>query len=298
VTLAQAPSWTLHLLGCERVLINSVRIDNQLDVPNCDGIDPDHCRDVEIKNCNIRCGDDAIVVKTTGNNSIFGPSKHIRVSDCVIETQDSGVKVGTETTQDISDIRFERCSIKTSSRGCTIQLRDQGNVSKILFKDIDFISRYYSAPWWGRGEGISLTAVPRTSDTKLGQLSDVKIVNVTGYAENSVRINGCPASRIRDVQLENVKVVIDRWTKYPGGMWDNRPTSAVPEFEEKGTPGFSVRYADNVSFRKCELKWGTNCPDYFSHALVAESVSKLDHSGLRGNAVRADLLPVVIGDGR
>jgi polygalacturonase len=65
VTLNQAPSWTLHLVGCEGVLVDNVKIRNQLDVPNCDGIDPDHCRDVEIRNCHIVCGDDAVVVKAT-----------------------------------------------------------------------------------------------------------------------------------------------------------------------------------------------------------------------------------------
>ena len=53
VTFFEAPSWTLHLVGCTGVLVDRVKIRNQLDVPNCDGIDPDHCRDVEIRNCDI-----------------------------------------------------------------------------------------------------------------------------------------------------------------------------------------------------------------------------------------------------
>ena len=40
VTFRHAPSWTVHLLGCRRVLVDHVTIENQLDVPNCDGIDP------------------------------------------------------------------------------------------------------------------------------------------------------------------------------------------------------------------------------------------------------------------
>ncbi|HYP15762.1 MAG TPA: glycosyl hydrolase family 28 protein, partial [Opitutus sp.] len=74
VTMAQAPSWTLHLMGCEHVLIDAVKIRNELDVPNCDGIDPDHCRDVEIKRCDIACGDDAIVVKATRAGAHYGGS--------------------------------------------------------------------------------------------------------------------------------------------------------------------------------------------------------------------------------
>jgi hypothetical protein len=284
LTLSQAPSWTLHLLGCEHTLVDGIKIRNQLDVPNCDGIDPDHCRDLEIKNCHIVCGDDAIVIKTTRQGAVHGPSSNIRVRDCVIETQDSGLKIGTETTQDISDVRFERCEIKTGCRGLCIQLRDEGNVSDIEFRDITFTSRYFSDPWWGRGEAISLTAIPRTLETKIGTIHDVRIVNVTGRAENSARLSGSAASRLRDVRLENVDITLDRWTKYRGGLWDNRPTTAMPGIEEHGNPAYSLRHADRVTLANCRAAWGKNPPDYFTHALEAEDVTELAYPGFTGEA--------------
>ena len=284
VTFFEAPSWTLHLAGCTGVLVDRVKIRNQLDVPNCDGIDPDHCRDVEIRHCDIACGDDAIVIKTTRQGAAYGGSENIVVKDCVIETQDSGVKIGTETVADIRGIRFERCEIKTGCRGCTIQLRDAGHVSDVEFRDIKFTARYHSAPWWGRGEAISFTALPRTPETKVGTISNVRVVNVTGRAENSVRISGSPQSRIRDVRFENVALTLDRWTKYPGAVWDNRPTSAQPGLEPHATPAIHVRHADHVSFQDCRVAWGPNPPDYFTHALEAENVTGLDHAGLQGAA--------------
>ena len=216
ITFSEAPEWGLHMVGCEGVLVDNLKVRNLLDVPNCDGIDPDHCRDVEIRNCHIICGDDAVVVKATRQGADFGPCTRIVVKDCVLETQDSGVKIGTETTQDIHDIVFERCEIRTSSRGLTIQLRDEGNVYNVDFRGIKFISRYHSDPWWGRGEAISLTAIPRAPGTKIGTIHDIRIQDVSGRAENSVRINGTPESRIRNVSLENVAVTLDRWTSYRG----------------------------------------------------------------------------------
>jgi len=94
ITFAEAPEWGLHMLGCEHVLVDKVKIRNLLDVPNCDGIGPDHCRDVEIKNCDIVCGDDGIVLKSTRQTTDYGPCSHIRVKDCVIANQDSGLKIG------------------------------------------------------------------------------------------------------------------------------------------------------------------------------------------------------------
>ena len=218
----------------------------------------------------------------------YGASENIRVRDCILETQDSGVKIGTETVSDIRGIRFERCAIKSGCRGCTIQLRDEGNVSDVLFRDITFVSRYHSAPWWGRGEGISLTALPRTKETKVGRISNVRIENVTGRAENSVRISGCAESRITDVTLERVAVTLDRWTKYPGAVWDNRPTTAYPALEEHPTPAIHVRHADRVTLQDCRVEWGAKRPEYFTHALQAQDVTELRHPGFRGDAAHPE----------
>jgi polygalacturonase len=288
ITFSEAPEWGLHMIGCEHVLVDNLKIRNLLDVPNCDGIDPDHCRDVEIRNCNIVCGDDAIVIKATRQGADYGPSANITVHDCVIQTQDAGVKIGTETTQDVYDIRFERCEIRSSSRGLCIQARDEGSVYNIDFRDIQFVSRYHSDPWWGRGEAISLTAIPRGPQGKIGTIHDVRIQNVSGRAENSVRVQGAKESRIRGVTLENVAVTLDRWTEYPGGLFDDRPTTAYPGIEPHGNPGFSIRYADNVVLKHCSVKWGDKRPDYFTHALEAEAVTGLELTGFTGEAAHPD----------
>jgi len=288
ITFSEAPEWGLHMIGCEHVLVDNLKIRNLLDVPNCDGIDPDHCRDVEIRNCNIVCGDDAIVIKATRQATDYGPSANIRVHDCVIQTQDAGVKIGTETTQDVHDIRFERCEIRSSSRGLCIQARDEGSVYNIDFRDIKFVSRYHSDPWWGRGEAISLTAIPRTAQTKIGTIHDVRIQNVSGRAENSVRVQGSKESRIRGVTMENVAVTLDRSTQYTGGLFDNRPTTAYPGIEQHGNPGFSIRHADNVVLKHCSVKWGDKRPDYFTHALEAEAVTGLELTGFAGEAAHPE----------
>ncbi len=288
ITFGDAPFWGLHMLGCKNVLVDHLIIRNRLDVPNCDGIDPDHCQDVEIRNCDITCGDDAIVVKTTRQTNDFGPSANIHVHDCALRTQDSGLKIGTETTSDIHDILFERCKILTGSRGLTIQLRDEGNVCRVTFRDIKFISRYYSNPWWGRGEAISFTAIPRTNTTVLGCLSNVVVQHVTGRAENSIRVQGTRESRIQNVRFEKVSVTFDRWTKYAGGQFDNRPTRVYEPLEKHGNPGFSLRNADNVTLSNCSVRWGGSRPDYFTFALEAESVTNLSLTGFQGKAAHPD----------
>jgi hypothetical protein len=289
ITFAEAPNWGLHMLGCDGVLVDNVKVRNLLDVPNCDGIDPDHSRNIEIRNCNLVCGDDGVVIKCSRQPIDYGECANIHVHDCVIETQDAGLKIGTETTSDIHDIRFERCQIKTSSRGLCIQLRDEGNIYNIDYRDITFTSRFYSNPWWGRGEAISFTAIPRNPTSKPGTLHHVNVQNVTGHAENSVRICGSAQSRVHDVTLDRVSVTLDRTTQYKGALFDNRPTTAITAIEPHDTPGFSIEHADNVTLRNCSVAWGANVPDSFTYSVEAKDTTGLKIEGLKGEAAHASL---------
>jgi len=94
---------------------------------------------------------------------------------------------------------------------------------RTLYKDIDLVSRYHSDPWWGRGEAISLTAIPRDPNFPIGTLHNIHFDNIRAKSENSARISGSTKSRPHHITLNNVALTLDRWTKYKGGIFDNRP---------------------------------------------------------------------------
>lgn len=294
ITIASAPYWGLHLLGCAHVGVERLIVRNNLAVPNCDGVGIDHCRDVEVRDCRIQAGDDAIVVKTTpGDGHRYGAARRIRVRDCELITQDAALKIGTETTEDISDVRFERCRVLSSGRACAIQLRDQGNVSDVTFADITFQSRYFSRPWWGHGEAISVTALPRDETTAAGTVSGVTVRRVTGCAENSIRLDGSPRSRLRDIVLDGVRVWLSKWTSFPGGVYDNRPTTALPELVPHDTVGIHIGHADRVTVRDTRVAWGDGRPPYFSHALEAEDAAGLTLDGFHGESAHPGRYPAI-----
>jgi polygalacturonase len=296
ISFGHSPNWGLHLLGCERVLVDKVTIRNYMDVPNCDGIDPDHCRDVEIRNCDIVSADDAIVIKTSEQTIDYGPSHNIVVKDCRVTSRDSGLKIGTETFQDISKIRFERCVVVNAGRGPTITHRQPGNIWDIEFNDIQLTAEHHAARWWGWGEAVSISVRPRVTGAKVGTLRDVRLRNIRGKAENSVRIDGSPDNLIQDVLLDNIDITIDKWTAYPGGRFDNRPTPAEVEgLEPHDTPVFSLRNAERVLVKDCHARWGSNRQSYFGSALEAENVKdlKIEHfDGIASDPAKDN--PVVI----
>ncbi|HRG93657.1 MAG TPA: glycosyl hydrolase family 28 protein, partial [Chitinophagaceae bacterium] len=49
--------WTIHLIGCDDVVISGLTLLNSLKVRNSDGIDLDHSRNVRISDCYIESGD-------------------------------------------------------------------------------------------------------------------------------------------------------------------------------------------------------------------------------------------------
>ena len=86
------------------------------------------------------------------------------------------------------------------------------------------------------------------------------------------------------MRFENVALTLDRWTKYPGRVWDNRPTTAMPDLEPHDAPAISVRHADYITLQPCRAGWSANSPDYFTHAIEAENVTGLTHLEFKGEA--------------
>ncbi|HTB86226.1 MAG TPA: glycosyl hydrolase family 28 protein [Candidatus Sulfotelmatobacter sp.] len=284
ITIEDAPSPGLQLLRCDNVLLYNLTVKNRLDVPDTDAIIADHSRYVGINNCDLACGDDAIVIKSTRQTNELGECANIHVQDCKIQTQSAGLKIGAETTGNIHDITFDRCQIISSGRGLCIQLRDEGEISDVTFRDIRLASRYHADWWWGRGEAISFTAYPRDAGTKIGKLHDVLVQNVSGRAENSVRINGSTNSLIRNVRLDNVGFVFTRWSKYPGAVYDNRPTRTHVPLEPHVMDAFNLRFAENVTLSQCSAIWVTNSPDYYRDSVGTEDSKAVKIIGFRGES--------------
>lgn len=158
VRLTNCAFWTVHLVGCKDVLIDGIRLLNNLKMANSDGIDPDHCQNVRISNCHIECGDDAIVLKNSGDYKKYGPCENIVVTNCTLVSTSAAIKFGTEGESDFRNILVENCCISRSNRGISIQIRDNGNVENVIFSNIIMETRRFSYEWWGRAEAVCLTA--------------------------------------------------------------------------------------------------------------------------------------------
>lgn len=245
VTLQRSAFWTLHLIGCKDVLIDRIRILNNLLLTNCDGIDPDHCQDVRISNSYIQCADDGIVLKNTEHYRKYGPVENVSVVNCDIVSTSGAIKFGTESVDDFKNIIVSSCNIHNTNRGITIQLRDGGKMENCIFSNLNISTRAFSKiNWWGAGEPINITALKRNEKSKLSEIKHLIFNNINCDCENGILIKG-EDNNISDIKFNQVYLNLSNKSKWQKNIKDFRPYYK-DEFEEGKINCLYIREAKNI----------------------------------------------------
>lgn len=222
VALQRSAFWTVHLVGCDHVLIDSININNNPIFTNSDGIDPDHSKNVKIINSIISCADDCIVLKTTNFSSKYGNCENIEVSNCILKSTCAAIKIGTESFNDFNNIYVHDCNIIDTNRGISIMLRDGASLKNARFENIKIQSHLVNPIfWWGRSEVISITNIKRNSEFILGSVDNLTFKNIDSTSENGITIVG---DNLSNIEFDNVKLNIVNKTKWPKKDLDLRPS--------------------------------------------------------------------------
>jgi hypothetical protein len=295
VTLQDGALWTLRLSGCEDVTIHSIHIENDLRLPNNDGIDLDRCRNVRISDCHIVCGDDCICLKTCLETAEFGPCENITVTGCTLESTSSALILGAECRSPIRNVIFDACVIRSSNRGLAIHLSEESDIENVLFSNMLVETRLFHNKWWGHGEPIYITAIPWDAERRIGRVRHVRFSNVLARSENGVFIMGWPSAVVEDILLENVRVELERWSSWPGGKQDIRPHPGGDMLLEQPTSGFFIQDARQVTLRNCEVVWGGEGaqPAEFRHALETHHVEGLSIENFHGESAHPETYPAI-----
>lgn len=253
VTLTGSAFWTTHLVGCEDVLIDGMKILNNLRLANCDGIDPDHCKNVRISNCHIESADDSIVFKNTGSARQYGTCENIVVTNCTLISTSAAIKFGTESEDTFRNINISNCVISRTNRGISLQLRDGGSIENVNFSNISIETRRFSEHWWGEAEPIAITCLDRKPGVKAGKIKNIRFHNIDCKGENGIFIYGMDENRIENLCFENVKVELVNQTDWAKKDYDLRPCEGEGMLSE---PMHAVycRYADRVVFRNLDVE--------------------------------------------
>lgn len=255
ITFRDAAFWTLHMAGCNRVIVDGVRILNDQRAPNNDGIDPDTCKDVVISNCIVVTGDDAIVVKNTPPMAKrYGACENVVISNCVLASRDSALKVGTETGSAIRNVILSDCVFRDCSRGVGIWVRDGATVEDIHVHHVSGATRQYAdsyrdgrrGGWWGKGEPIFLSATSRATPSveHPGTIRNVTFDHIAMTSESCVFIAGEADAPIENVRISDLDLTLRAQGTQPARWFDEQP-SARGVYEHE-IPTVYVRSASDV----------------------------------------------------
>ena len=285
ITIRNASSYNISLLGCDFVAIDGVTIQGGLS----DGIDPDCCRHVRISNCSIESVDDAICLKTSGSLGERRPTEDITVDNCILRTASIHFKCGTESCGDFRDIAVSNCifeggmGMRHGNPGIALYTTDGGAldgvvVSNIEMRDVDTplaILRGDRDSCGGDGAGV---------------LQSVQIANVvaTGAKLPSV-IAGYPGAPVSGIGIDGFSVgmaaggpgpaLLDEIPERPAFYPDPTMFGALPAC------GLFLRHVEELRLRDFAIK-----PVAADERplITADDVSALELLGFTGRA----------GDGR
>jgi polygalacturonase len=281
ITIKNAPSWTVHPAGCEDLIIDGISILNDWNVANNDGIDLDHCRNVQVANCHIDTADDGIVLKNTPNFAAYGRSENITVTGCTIASRSCALKLDEAyAPPGIRNVIFDACVIYRSNRGLCIQSRDAGDIENVLFSNLTIETELQPGKWWGAGEPIHLSHLPRNPQTKLGHVRHIRFENILCRGENGVYIHGSAMQPVEDVEFNNVRVEIGKTTAVPGGFYDDRPIGSGLGGEFAGVytnaiAGIYAREVNGLTLRNTRVVWDVPKDPVYGRDIDLSKISNL-----------------------
>jgi len=297
VTFKDSPEWTIRFGECDNVLVDGISIYNNLMVPNSDGIHCTASRNIRISNCDIRAGDDAIIVtgfpnsigvdgsdeerdQGLGQNQIgnhSGYAENVTVTNCVLQSRSAGIRIGYGTVP-IRRCVFENIVIYGSNRGIGIFARDHADISQIQFNQIIIQTRLHSGHWWGNGEPIHISAIPQNREIPVGNISDISIRNIAAEAETGMVIYAHQSGLIRNVRLENVtlRVMPGKYVADYGGNLDLRPSMGKElSIFQYDLPGLLIKNIQHLEVTHFDLTWMPDMADFYKNGITIEGSSDI-----------------------
>lgn len=283
--VVDAPYWTFLIVHCDRVTVTGLSINNNLLIPNNDGIDIISSSNVNVSDCIITCGDDAIVLAgyahhfgDPGFKNILKPSQNINVSNCILQSRSSAIRIGGWDQNHMSNYNFDNITIFDSNCGINITVRDSGSVQNVNFSNIHIETRMHTGDWWGNGEPIKISALRGVPDSPIGIIKNIHFNNITCRGENAILMYASEETKLQNIYFTNFDFVLRKSAldKVSGGNFDLRPnTVAGKEIYESDVPVVYIENAENIFFNQGSITWdGVEAP-YYTYAIEAVKVNNM-----------------------
>jgi hypothetical protein len=290
--ISNSPFWTVHFADCDGVIVSGIKLWNNLMVANGDGLDFTSCRNVMISECDIRAGDDAIVLAgydhhfdLPGYKRLKHPSENITVTNCTLQSRSSGIRIGGADQNSMRNYVFSNLVIDGSNRGIGVFLRDKGSIEDVIFNNIIIKCRLHTGDWWGNGEPIHISAVRNTEEVTLGKIHNLKFSHIFAEGESGMLIYGTPESVIENLTFHDVSFHLKESPLNPiaGGNFDLRPVlDNKLQLFSHNMPAIYAQYVKGLEIHDFNLTWDDMQESYFTCGLEVDHFENVLIQGFHG----------------
>lgn len=230
-TVKQSPAWCIHLIYCNKVSVNGIKISTKWDeegkcynIANGDGLNPDSSSNVYIFNSDISSQDDCIAIKSgrgEEGRQMGIPSENIRITNCRFKSG-FGVAVGSEMSGGVRNVLVQDCEFSNTYSLASVKApRSRGGIiENIRYEDITFSnnSTEHKDCKWFRGaiyidqfyshevfDPDTLEEVDEGTST----IRDISFCNIELHtvAGNAIYMSGLPENSLKGIKLKNINAV-------------------------------------------------------------------------------------------
>ena len=283
ITILKTPGWAIHPKNCERVKIRGINLINNFNAINTDGIDPDSSRNVIISDSYIEAGDDCIVLKTTNRGGITSPSENVTVTNCVLLSAASALKLGTESWGDFRHCVFSNCVIRQARTGIALLAKDGGAMEDVRFQNITMQTQ----PKWGKGVEwpIEIDIEKRAENSRLSHIRDVALSDISMVTRGRVLIEGMPESLIDTLTMRNVIMRITGYEQIKGAHKNRGGNGGLANAVDFGSVPAALIFgnARNIDLDDVRVLWPEGSAEDRS-GLFTSNVTGLNTSNMHAPA--------------
>ena len=142
VKVLNSPMWNIHPVLSENITVDNVTIIGH--GPNNDGVDPESCKNVLIRNCYFDTGDDCIAIKSgrdeDGRRIAVAAENHI-IEGCEMRDGHGGVVIGSEISGGAKNIYAINCKMNSPNLDRILRIKTSssrgGIIENVFMKDVE-----------------------------------------------------------------------------------------------------------------------------------------------------------------
>jgi hypothetical protein len=224
-----------------------------------------------------------------------GPTENVTVTNCVLVSAASALKLGTESHGDFRHCVFSNNVIRDSRTGIALLANDGGTMEDIRFQNIGMTT----APKWGQGVEwpIVVDVDKRTAESRLSHIRDVSFSDITVYGKGRVLVQGLPESPIENLTFRNVILrmtgyeKIEKVKKMRGGA--KTQAEGLPDYGP--TPAAMIfAFVKHLALDGITTVWPEGIEAAERSAIFGDRLGDVSITGFHGTASRPGLRAVRI----